>query len=248
MTLDYQRALIVGGSSGVGRELALGLAAKGVATTVIGRNAERLAGLTAANADIRTIACDAAADGAAAGLIRDVAPDLLVLVGGSRPKMAAFHEMDWDDFSATWNNDTKIAWEFTRAAITLPLAAGSTFVSFSSGAALGGSPLSGGYAGAKRMQHFLVNYGQREADRLGLDLRFMCIIPKQLMAGTGIGGEASAAYAEAAGIPVEKFMGQWEKPLTASVASTHLIDLFDAGPENNVAAFALTGVGVEAMP
>jgi len=56
-----------------------------------------------------------------------------------------------------------MAFEFAKAALNLPLAQGAAFVSFSSGASLAGLPLSGGYAGAKRMQHFLVNYGPREA-------------------------------------------------------------------------------------
>ena len=55
--------------------------------------------------------------------------------------MAALQELDWSEFSATWNSDTKIVFEFTKAALTLPLASGSTVVSFSSGASLGGSPL-----------------------------------------------------------------------------------------------------------
>lgn len=247
MSFDYQRALVIGGSSGVGRELTLDLAKKGVRTVVAARGKDGLARLKATDSNIKTVTVDAATDGAAQKLLSEFKPDLLALVGGQRPKMAPVHEMDWKEFSAIWNSDTKIAFEFTKAALTLPLAAGATIVSFSSGAALGGSPLSGGYAGAKRMQHFLVNYGQREADRLGLGLRFMCIIPKQLIAGTEIGKAASAAYAESAGIDVEKFMGQWEKPLTAKVASTHLIDLLGRKPEGDAKAFAITGAGTEAM-
>ncbi len=247
MSIDYQCALIIGGSSGVGRELAVSLASKGVRTIAVGRNEDRLGRLKAEHSGIETVAMDAGQDGVAEKLLDEFAPDLLVLVGGERPKMAPVNEMDWKEFSATWNNDTKVAFEFTKAAINLPLPEGATFISFSSGAALGGSPLSGGYAGAKRMQHFLVNYGQREAERLGLGLRFMCVIPKQLMAGTDIGAQASSAYAQAAGIEVEKFMGQWEKPLSAEVASAHIIDLLDNKPENGSSAFAITGTSVEAL-
>lgn len=247
MSIKYKNALIIGGSSGVGRELALDLAAKDVRTVVVGRDNDRLAELKTIEAKIETVAIDAAADGVAQQLLSDIAPDLLVLVGGQNPKMAPVHEMDWDEFSATWNNDTKLAFEFTKAALNLPLPAGSTIVSFSSGAALGGSPLSGGYAGAKRMQHFLVNYGQREASRLELDIRFMCIIPKQLIAGTDIGSQASSAYAESAGINVEKFMGQWETPLTAKIASTYLVDLLASKPEGDTNAYAITGTSLEAM-
>lgn len=247
MSMNYKRALIIGGSSGVGREMALALAATGIETTVVARGEDGLAALKAADARIKTVAMDGAADGAAQKLLGDIAPDLLVLAGGQRPKMAPLQELDWSDFSAAWNNDTKTAFEFTKAALNLPMAPGATFVSFSSGAALGGSPLSGGYAGAKRMQHFLVNYGQQQADRLGLDLRFLCIIPKQLMAGTEIGMAASAAYAKPAGIEVEKFMNQWEKPLSAALAGAHVVDLLSHLPEGDAKAFAITGTGTEAV-
>jgi NAD(P)-dependent dehydrogenase (short-subunit alcohol dehydrogenase family) len=247
MSNEYQRALVIGGSSGVGRELSLGLAKNGTRTAVAARGAKALSELKTAAPEIETIAVDAAADGVAQDLLARFNPDLLILVGGHRPKMAAVHELDWDEFSAAWNSDTKIAFEFTKSALTTPLASGSTFVSFSSGASLGGSPLSGGYAGAKRMQHFLVNYGQREADRMDLGLRFMSIIPKQLIAGTEIGKMASAAYAETAGVPVEKFMGQWEHPLTAELANAHLIDLLGRAPEAGASAFAISGGGAEAM-
>lgn len=247
MSFDYQRALVVGGSRGVGREVAQGLAAKGVATTVVARGEAGLAELKAAAPKIETVAVDAAADGAARMLLADFKPDLVVLAGGQMPKMTPLHKMTWAEFSATWNCDTRMAFEFTKAALTLPMATGGTFVSFSSGAALGGSPLSGGYAGAKRMQHFLVNYGQREADRLGLGLRFLAIIPKQLMAGTEIGETASAAYAAAAGIDAEKFMRQWDTPLTAPLAGAHLIELLAAKPEADTRAYAITGTGFEAM-
>ena len=247
MSIDIQRALVIGGSSGVGREISLNLAKNGTRTAVVARGEKGLAKLKAEASGIDTIAVDAAADGAAVKLLTQFTPDLLILVGGHRPNMAALQELDWSEFSATWNSDTKIAFEFTKAALTLPLASGSTVVSFSSGASLGGSPLSGGYAGAKWMQHFLVNYGQREADRMELGLRFLSIIPKQLIAGTEIGTMASAAYAESAGLSVEKFMGQWDHPLTAELASTHLIDLLRRAPEAGASAFAITGDGVAAM-
>ena len=247
MSFDYRTALIIGGSSGVGRELALEIAEKGVRTVVAARGNDGLAQLNATNPTIETLAVDAAADGAAQKILTSIAPDLLILVGGHQPKMAHVQEMSWHDFSATWQCDTKIAFEFTKAVLTMPLPTGSTIASFSSGAALGGSVLSGGYAGAKRMQHFLVNYGQREADRLKLGLRFLCIIPKQLMPGTGSGDAASAAYAGLAGIEVEKFMAQWKTPLTAKLASRHVIDLLGRKLEAGTKAFALTGAGTEAL-
>jgi NAD(P)-dependent dehydrogenase (short-subunit alcohol dehydrogenase family) len=58
-----------------------------------------------------------------------------------------------------------MAFLFCREALRAPLAPGSVVVIISSGAGLGGSPISGGYAGAKRMQMFLAKYCQAESDR-----------------------------------------------------------------------------------
>ena len=68
-----------------------------------------------------------------------------------------------------------------------------------------------------------------------------------MIAGTNIGKEASAAYAVSAGIGVEKFMGQWDTPLTAELAGAHLVDLLHHAPEAGAHAFAIRGAGAEAM-
>ncbi|MEH6631134.1 MAG: SDR family oxidoreductase [Halopseudomonas aestusnigri] len=241
------RALIIGGSSGAGREIALGLVKEGYETYVVARHAKGLDSLKSENPSLETITIDASQDGVAAGLIKDLSPDLLLLVGGHQPQMAPFHEQSWDQFSATWNNDTKIAYEFSKAAIENPMPKRSIIISFSSGASLGGSALSGGYAGAKRMQHFLVNYAQREADLLDLDLQFVSIIPKQLIAGTEIGKEASSAYAASVGKTSEQFMSQWEKPLTPAMIGDNILDLIKNGPPEGTNAFVITGLGLEAL-
>jgi hypothetical protein len=50
---------------------------------------------------------------------------------------------------------------WTREALLVPLDPGSVVVAFSSGAALQGSPLSGGYAGAKATIRFVSAYAPR---------------------------------------------------------------------------------------
>src|SRR5205809_25760 len=82
------------------------------------------------------------------------------------------------------------------AAVARPLRPGSTVLIVSSGAGVnpGGSPLSGGYAGAKRMQMFLARYFQRSADARELGIRFVALAPLQFLEGTRIGEAAAAAY------------------------------------------------------
>ena len=55
---------------------------------------------------------------------------------------------------------------------------GSRVIVISSGAALHGSPLSGGYAGAKATQRFITGYAQDEARRAGLDITFTAVLPR----------------------------------------------------------------------
>lgn len=246
MPRTIDRALIVGGSRGSGREMALGLAGSGTETTVVARGAEALGALKAAEPRLSTVALDASADGVAMRLMRERDPDLVVLAVGHEPRMAPFHEQSWEEFSRTWNVDTKVAHAFSAAALTLPMRRGGIVVSFSSGAALAGSRLTGGYAGAKRMQHFISEYAQREADRLGLDLTFHTVIPKQLVAGSVLGKKAAAAYASAAGMSVDAFMAQWDVPLTPAMIAHHVTGLAMSG-ERSGTAFVLTGAGMDEL-
>jgi NAD(P)-dependent dehydrogenase (short-subunit alcohol dehydrogenase family) len=50
-------------------------------------------------------------------------------------------------------------------------------ISLSSGAALRGSPLSGGYAGAKAAIGRLTGYAAEESERAGLGIRFVSLLP-----------------------------------------------------------------------
>src|SRR5260221_11413077 len=84
---------------------------------------------------------------------------------------------------------------FSQAALTTPLPAGTTIILISSGAAIGGSPLSGGYSGSKRTQMFVANYAQQEADRLHLGLRFLALAPGGMMPETELGKTAVGSYA-----------------------------------------------------
>src|ERR687887_2450963 len=145
-TMSIQRALVIGAGSGVGKATAEALTAAGA--SVVGSGSER----------------DATDPAHVAALLDEADPDLVVVAAGTRPRMASIDEQSWDSFSTPWNVDVKIAFEVGRAALARPLRPGSTVLIVSSGAGLAGSPLSGGYAGAKRMQLFLAGYLQRASD------------------------------------------------------------------------------------
>jgi NAD(P)-dependent dehydrogenase (short-subunit alcohol dehydrogenase family) len=217
--MSMQRALVIGAGSGVGQATAGALTAVGAQVVAAGR--ER----------------DATDPAHVAALLAEADPDLVVVAAGARPRMAAIEEQSWESFSAPWNVDVKIAYEVGRAALARPLRPGSTVVILSSGAALSGSPLSGGYAGAKRMQMFLAGYLQRAADARELGIRFVALAPLQFLAGTRIGDAAAAAY------------GRQSRPSPLDPAGVARAILAIASGEEHREATVLgvTGQGIEAI-
>jgi NAD(P)-dependent dehydrogenase (short-subunit alcohol dehydrogenase family) len=102
-------------------------------------------------------------------------PDILVLVAGATPVMLPLQQQTWETFSVNWDADVKIAFGWLRAALLRPLRPGSTVVVVSSGAAVNGSPASGGYAGAKATQRFIADYARDEVRRAGLGITITAV-------------------------------------------------------------------------
>jgi NAD(P)-dependent dehydrogenase (short-subunit alcohol dehydrogenase family) len=175
--LAGEKIVVVGGSMGVGRAVVALAHRDGAEVLAVARGAEALDQLAAEFPSVATIVADATLPETPRLILRAMAPDVLVLSAGAIPPMRSFFELGWEEFSANWNADVKASFLFCKAAIEHPLPRGAAIVLISSRAGIGGSPLSGGYAGAKRMQMFLAEYGQREAERLGLELRFLAIVP-----------------------------------------------------------------------
>jgi NAD(P)-dependent dehydrogenase (short-subunit alcohol dehydrogenase family) len=111
----------------------------------------------------------------------------------------------WETFSRNWEVDVQQAFHWIREALLFPLAPESTVIAMSSGAALFGSPLSGGYAGAKAAIRFITGYAADESQRAGLGIRFVSVLPK-LTPATDLGAAAVAAYARRDGIAVEEYL------------------------------------------
>jgi hypothetical protein len=171
-----------------------------------------------------------------------------VLAGGTRPTMGPIDELSWESFSETWNNDTKSTFLFAQAAVKLPLAKGSEVVILSSGAAVNGSHLSGGYAGAKRMQWLLAGYLQQLSDARGLGLRFTALVPRQLIEGTAIASIASTTYGATLGLSPAEYMARFDVPLDADAVAQAAIAIARGEVETRSTAFAVSGKGLEPLP
>jgi NAD(P)-dependent dehydrogenase (short-subunit alcohol dehydrogenase family) len=244
-SLRGKSAVVIGGSSGVGKATVEALISDGARVTAVARGADRLRALEAEVGDgLSTLPGDATDPVFVERLLRELKPDLVVLTAGVTPRMGRVDEFDWESFSEAWNVDVKASFLLIKQALTLPLAPGSTVVVVSSGAAIDGSPLSGGYAGAKRMEWLLADYAQKVSDAKKLGIRFLAVLPRPID-GTTIGARAAEAYGTMSGITSEAFMKRAGVPLekVASTILTALRGSVTAGTN----AIAVTGAGIEPL-
>jgi NAD(P)-dependent dehydrogenase (short-subunit alcohol dehydrogenase family) len=217
------RAIVTGASRGFGRGIAAALAAAGVDVTGVARTTATLAA-AAAQDGFTAVAADAADPHVAVDLIAEYRPDLLVLNAGATPPMALLDEQTWDTFRCNWEVDTRQAFEWHRAALRAPLRPGSLVVSLSSGAALNGSPLSGGYASAKAAIRFISGYAADVSARRSLGLRFVTLLP-QLSPATDLGAAAVAAYAQLQGTDTGTFADSLQPILTPAEVGVAVLEL-----------------------
>lgn len=239
-TLENKRVVVTGGSRGLGLGIVEALRARKAQVTVVARDRARLAEVERA-AGVSTIAGDAAEPGLAAAVLREVRPEVLILSAGAAPEMAPLHEQTWEAFSVPWNVDVKMAFHWMGEALRLPLARGSRVLVMSSGAALAGSPLSGGYAGAKRMQWLLAGYANGASAELDRDLRFQAILPRQIIGDTELGRKAAAGYARKRNMTVEQFLATFGKPLSPRQVGEHVVTILTDGAHERTVAFELRG-------
>ncbi len=137
---------------------------------------------------------------------------------------------------------------FSQAALTTPLPSGTTIILISSGAAVGGSPISGGYAGSKRTQMFIANYAQKEADRMKLGLRFLALAPGSIMPDTDLGKAAVEAYAAYLGISARDFVKGMPSPQSTEDVANAVVE-FASNPGNRKGnVFLISGKGIEVLP
>jgi 3-oxoacyl-[acyl-carrier protein] reductase len=245
--LDSETSIVVGASRGLGRRIAADLAQAGAEVVAVSRSAsDPPGGGEDAGAIEREIA-DAADPTLPARLLDRYEPGVLVLVAGAPVHMRPLQEQTWETFSVNWETDVRIAFHWLREALLKPLRPDSRVIVFSSGAALNpnGSPLSGGYAGAKATQKFLAAYAQEEAERAGLDIRFTALHP-YFAPATGVGRAATQAYADRAGRPLEEFLR--ERPVvTPEIAGAAVVQLARAHADDIALNYRLTDTGLEMM-
>jgi NAD(P)-dependent dehydrogenase (short-subunit alcohol dehydrogenase family) len=242
MSDPFKTAVVTGASRGFGRAIAGALVAAGTQVVGIARDEDELRVVRDELGEAFTpVAADATDDALVELVIRAHRPGLLVLNAGVAPHMVPLQEQTWETFSRNWNADTRHVFTWTRAALREPLAPGSVVVAMSSGAALVGSPLSGGYAGAKATIRNISRYAAEESERGALDIRFVTLLP-QLTPTTGLGAAAVERYAARQGVQPDVFIGGLQPVLTPDQVAKAIVDL--AGDRGSAPEYQISGAGL----
>lgn len=246
-TIDLagKTTIVVGASRGLGRGIATAFAAAGAPVVAVSRTAPEFASPTGGG-PIQVVAADAGDPTAPARLIDGYQPHAVILVAGAIPHMRPLQHQTWETFSVNWHTDVRIAFQWLREALLTPLRPGSRVVVFSSGAAVNGSPLSGGYAGANATERFITGYAQEEAVRAGLDITFTAVLPG-FAPETGVGRSAVPAYAAREGKTVEEYLQQWGPLLTPELAGAAVVDLVRTDAATLASGYRLTRAGLQEL-
>jgi NAD(P)-dependent dehydrogenase (short-subunit alcohol dehydrogenase family) len=240
MGLKDKNVVVTGGSRGLGLGLVEALVAQGARVTVVARDADALESVHA-RLGVATISADVTDEAAAHRILAEVQPDIVALNAGTKPRMGRLDQLSWADFTAPWESDVKAGLYWLQAALNLPLKPGSRVLVGSSGAAENGSPLSGGYAGAKRMLWFMAKYANGVSEQKDLGIRFQAIVPQQMVGGTGVGDAGANAYARAMNVKPEEFLARFGAPMPPREFGEKVVSLLADPKYAEGFAFGLKG-------
>ena len=244
--LSGKTALVVGASRGLGHGIATAASQAGASVVAVARSTTTFPEPAGGAGSIQAVLADAADSSVPGSLLDRFDPQILVLVAGASPLMRPLQHHTWETFSANWDTDVRIAFHWLREALLKPLRPGSRVVIVSSGAALAGSPLSGGYAGAKATQRFISGYAQEEAARAGLGITFTALMPR-ITPLTELGRPAVRAYAARAGQSEEEYVSQLGEPVSPEVAGAAVVELVRADTASVAPGYLLTGAGLQKL-
>jgi NAD(P)-dependent dehydrogenase (short-subunit alcohol dehydrogenase family) len=242
-------ALVTGASRGFGRGIATALTAAGAQVVGVARDRGGLEDLRGhLGQSFTAVAADAADPVVAGQLIDAYRPRVLVLNAGATPLPRPIQHHTWQSFSRNWEVDVAHVFHWVREALLAPLGPGSTVITMSSGSAVFGSPLSGGYAGAKAAIRFLTGYAAEESARDQLGIRFVSLLP-QLTPATDLGAVYAAAYATRQGLDEAAYTSALGLGLTPEQVGKAIISLVTGDtPAPGQDAYLLTPAGLRPLP
>lgn len=230
--MEGKTAVVVGAGRGLGKGIAGAFDKAGAHVVALARH-------SAPGVE----AVDAADPIVAGNVLGQHRPEVLALVAGATPLLRPIHLHTWETFTTNWDVDVRMTFHWLREALLLPLPRGSRVIVMSSGAAVMGSPLSGGYAGAKATQRFLAGYAAQESQRLQLGIGITAVLPR-LTPATDLGRPAVTAYAAREGVEVSEYVHRMGPPVTPEIAGDAFVRLA-TGPEGESGSYLLTADGIQ---
>lgn len=243
--LSGKTVIVTGGSRGFGRAMTEQIAAQGANVVAIARSDASFNGLGGLD-NVTTVAGDVRDEALANELLTRHQPDVVILNAGIVGAMKPIQDQSWEEFSGTWNTDVKSALLWCQQAMKMPLKPGSHMVTISSGAAHGGSPMSGGYSGAKRMQWLMANFFRAECAREGVELRFTTVLPR-LSGDTNLSKEAAEAYGGRSGKTASEFLAGLGTPFSSDQMGRAVISLLTAAEYADAKTVNVNGDGIEVI-
>jgi NAD(P)-dependent dehydrogenase (short-subunit alcohol dehydrogenase family) len=241
---NQKTALVTGASRGFGRAIAAALSGAGAQVVGVARHPQPLEDLgDELGVAFRGVVGDVRDAGLARELLLEHHPQILVLNAGAIPVTGPLHQQTWESFSHNWEVDTRHVFNWTTESLRMPLAPGSAVIALSSGAAIAGSPLSGGYASAKAAIRFISAYAAGESERSELGIRFTALLP-QLTPTTDLGAAAVAIYAEREGVDIQTFLERFDPILTPEQVGKAVVELCGDDRQGSELAYLLSGAGL----
>ncbi len=241
MNFTGRTALVVGASRGFGRGVVESLLAKGMIVTAVAGNRDDLEDL-ARETSAKIVVADATDEQVAHQILSKTKPHVLVLSAGTSLDLRPLHEHRWETFSRPWEVDTKLTFLWVRAVLRTKEGPEHVVV-FGSGAALFGSPLSGGYAGAKKMNAFIAEYASDLASRANRPIRSPCLIPP-MSPHTEFWAAAAQAYAQMSGQTFQQFVDQLPSPPSPADIGAGVVALHEDPKKWNQVSYRISANGL----
>ena len=244
--LAEKTAIVTGASRGFGRAIATALVHHGAHVIGVARSQAQLNDLHQQLGDDFEFETGDASDPVLAERLLSIRmPQIVVLNAGATPVTGPLDAQTWETFSTNWHSDVRQVFNFAKASLTTPLPPGSVVITISSGAALRGSPMSGGYAGAKATTRFISAYAQAEANGRSLQVRYVTVLPA-LTPATELGKVGVATYAERAGLSVKAFEEQLEPILSPEHVAGTIVEIV-SDTNRTADAYLLTATELQSL-
>src|SRR5260370_9523738 len=104
MSLKDKRAVVTGGSRGLGLGLVEALVAEGANVTVVARGMDALKAVEA-RLGVAAISADITDRAAANRILADIQPDILALNPGATPSVGRLYHLRWGACSVAWETE-----------------------------------------------------------------------------------------------------------------------------------------------